>query len=334
MVREGLGTPVEAREINDDAQPHITVGHQLFGVSLSGGGIRSAALNLGILQSIDEQQLFDEVDYLSTVSGGGYTGTAISSFMRKRNKEEFETEFDLEEDQIHLPETTRVAANTRFGEILNRLKKRFGWMPKFWLFFFEMFSWVNHRLRWVNVSDGGHIENLGVYELLKRRCQLIFIGDGEADPNGVFDGLSTLVRLAKIDLGIDIEFEDDLALLASSETDPRHFSIGKVKYPQTETNSQLETGYVIYLKSGMPKTKDLVLENYLRVSPSFPHESTLDQNFDESQFEAYRRIGYLNTVELLRWLADANEIPAHYAGLLAAVEQKSSGKKTKRKKKV
>ena len=43
-----------------------------FGMGISGGGIRSATLNLGILQGLARRGLLPYVDYLSTVSGGGY----------------------------------------------------------------------------------------------------------------------------------------------------------------------------------------------------------------------------------------------------------------------
>src|ERR1700735_579509 len=46
----------------------------LVGVAFSGGGIRSATFNLGVLQALAELKLLHRVDYLSTVSGGGYIG--------------------------------------------------------------------------------------------------------------------------------------------------------------------------------------------------------------------------------------------------------------------
>ncbi|UFZ01741.1 hypothetical protein LQG66_20720 [Bradyrhizobium ontarionense] len=57
----------------------------------------------------------------------------------------------------------------------------------------------------VNLSDGGHIENFGVYELLRRRCKYIVAIDGEQDPKMTFGGLTTLQRLAAIDLGVTID---------------------------------------------------------------------------------------------------------------------------------
>ena len=47
---------------------------KLFGVCISGGGIRSATFGLGVLQGLVEKKLLSKADYLSTVSGGGYIG--------------------------------------------------------------------------------------------------------------------------------------------------------------------------------------------------------------------------------------------------------------------
>ena len=46
----------------------------------------------------------------------------------------------------------------------------------------ELFAQSNGRSRYVNVSDGGHFENLGLYELVRRRCRYIVVSDSEADP--------------------------------------------------------------------------------------------------------------------------------------------------------
>ncbi len=64
---------------------------------------------------------------------------------------------------------------------------------------------MSERKPWLNLSDGGHIENMGVYELLRRRCKFIVCVDGEADPESTFHGQMTLVRHAQIDFGVRIE---------------------------------------------------------------------------------------------------------------------------------
>ena len=63
----------------DDAGNARNPADSLVGLALSGGGVRSAAFNLGLLQSLHEDDLLRHVDYMSTVSGGGYVGASLSS---------------------------------------------------------------------------------------------------------------------------------------------------------------------------------------------------------------------------------------------------------------
>jgi hypothetical protein len=55
-----------------------------FGIALSGGGIRSATINLGILKTLNKFGILKRADYLSTVSGGGYTGAYVQAMLREK----------------------------------------------------------------------------------------------------------------------------------------------------------------------------------------------------------------------------------------------------------
>src|SRR6185312_11436851 len=69
----------------------------------------------------------------------------------------------------------------------------------------EMFGRLDEEHALVYLTDGGHIENLGLYQLLRRRCRLIVVVDAEADPAFGFPSLVRLERYARIDLGIRIK---------------------------------------------------------------------------------------------------------------------------------
>ena len=73
------------------------------GLALSGGGIRSATINLGVIQRLMESGFFKRIDYLATVSGGGYIGTALSSLLASRRHTGFDAQaFEFgEHDQPH-----------------------------------------------------------------------------------------------------------------------------------------------------------------------------------------------------------------------------------------
>jgi hypothetical protein len=143
----------------------------------------------------------------------------------------------------------------------------------------------------LNVSDGGHIENLGVYELLRRRCKYIVAIDGEQDPKMTFHAFTTLQRLAFIDLGVTIDIDlDDLRLNARGLT-RSHFSFCRIGYPASSRDSTPEYGYLLYLKLSLTGNEGEFIRRYRLDEPSFPHQPTADQFFTEAQFEAYRSLG-------------------------------------------
>ena len=300
---------------------------KLLGLAFSGGGIRSAAVNLGCLQILNQVGVFKNIDYLSTVSGGGYLGTSISTFMRTNSA--MAAEVETVERKNMVEQMLGVA--------------RFRWMPRFFLLYNEMFSLLDATSQFINVSDGGHIENLGVYELLLRRCEVIIIGEGEADPDGKFEGLSTLMRLAEIDHNIRIEFSDgslermfgkpkrlrsilndatsDSIGTANNDPEKSHYTVGKIHYPARE-GKEIETGYILYLRSTLTGKEDQIIKSYERANAAFPHEATVDQMFNEGQFEAYRRLGVKMMTEALAEIGKPieGEIEYSYGNLKSSLE--------------
>jgi hypothetical protein len=137
----------------------------------------------------------------------------------------------------------------------------------------------------VNVSDGGHIENLGIYELLRRRCKFIIAVDAEADPNIRFGGLLNLIRFARIDMGITIDIDLEPVRRGERGFNLQHGAVGTIDYGDGEV------GHLMYIKSSMTGDEDYVRDYHAR-SPSYPHESTTDQFFSETQFEVYRWLGF------------------------------------------
>lgn len=178
--------------------------------------------------------------------------------------------------------------NIRLGYWVRNPKKkarRYGGVPGLSFLLREMLGWMNEKTPWLNVSDGGHIENLGVYELLRRRCKYIVAVDGEQDPKMTFAALTTLQRLAQIDLGIKIDINLDDLRLNDKGFSRSHFRFCRIKYPD-ETY-----GYLLYLKLSLTGNEGEFLRRYRLDEPAFPHHPTADQFFTEAQFEAYRSLG-------------------------------------------
>lgn len=130
----------------------------------------------------------------------------------------------------------------------------------------EAFGSLNAKGSHVNLSDGGHIENLAIYQLLKRKCKLIISVDGEADPEMAFNGLVTLIRYADIDMGITIKID-----LADIRTDKEgiskaHWTLGTIQYGQGDDGKE-EIGHLLYIKSSLTGDETEYIRAYRRKNP-------------------------------------------------------------------
>jgi hypothetical protein len=154
----------------------------------------------------------------------------------------------------------------------------------------EAFGLTNARHPYVYLSDGGHFENLGLYEMVLRRCHCIVVVDAGCDPHATFEDLGNAIRKIRIDLGIDIEVNlDALRRAAGSTTCSRHHAIGSIRYDTVDATAA--AGTLLYLKASLTGDEPSDIQDYAARHPAFPHEPTSDQFFDEAQFESYRRLG-------------------------------------------
>ncbi|MBX3620172.1 MAG: patatin-like phospholipase family protein [Rhizobacter sp.] len=166
----------------------------------------------------------------------------------------------------------------------------------------ELLGRTNEKSAWVYLSDGGHFDNLGVYELVRRRCRFIVVVDAGADPAMSFGDLGNCVRKCRVDFGVNIRL--DLGEFNLQGKPPRpavsHVT-GKVYYPSVGGQPQFE-GDIVYIKSSLPTTGDRPpadIVSFQCDNPLFPHQPTTDQWFTEAQFESYRQLGYWITKRAL-----------------------------------
>jgi len=161
----------------------------------------------------------------------------------------------------------------------------------------EMFTrWkLNEKASYVELTDGGHFENLALYELIRRRVKLIIVCDAGADPEFQFSDFANAVEKARVDFGTLILSNcDDLKVLVPHEKDgadtiksaERGYIKSTIIYPD---NSR---GCLLYIKTTFYEKLSADLYGYKMAHPEFPDEPTSDQFFDEKQFEAYRELGY------------------------------------------
>lgn len=164
-------------------------------------------------------------------------------------------------------------------------------------FFMEMFGLTSETERWVYLTDGGHFENLGLYEMVRRRCRLIVVSDAGCDPDYTFEDLGNALRKIWIDLGVCIDLHG-LDLLKKrfkerptpAEQAP-YWAIGDIRYGEADGGNS-QDGLLLYFKSGLHGTEPMSVLSYAIAHGTFPHETTLNQFFSESQFESYRMLGY------------------------------------------
>jgi patatin-like phospholipase len=151
--------------------------------------------------------------------------------------------------------------------------------------FREAFGLLDAHGAHVNVSDGGQIENLAVYELLRRRCRLIICVDASEDSDMSCPCLADLLRYARIDFGIEIDINIDPLRRGPTGDSAAHWVTGAIHYGANET------GHFVYIKASVSGDEPQAVRDFRYRDPAFPQDPSSNQSYPESQFEAYRALG-------------------------------------------
>jgi hypothetical protein len=207
------------------------------------------------------------------------------------------------------------------------------WWPLY--FFYELLGRIGSENKMINISDGGHIENLGAYELLRRGCRLIISVDAGEDALYSFADLNNFIIRARNEMGLEIRFRPheqpeelirprptqvysakryavaDIYKCWEEVADPTEKDGKKIiNYSEKERNALGPIGTFVYVKSSVraPEGKpDLDKKDELKFGtykykiyhPEFPHEPTSDQFFDKIQWESYFQLGRYIGAEVL-----------------------------------
>jgi hypothetical protein len=170
----------------------------------------------------------------------------------------------------------------------------------------ELMGRTTDRRPYVYLSDGGHFDNLGLLEMVRRRCRFIVVVDAGADPEYGFADLANAVRRIRIDLGVRVELDAvDMSVARQRHGNP-HCLTGTVHYDQVDGGGAV--GTLVYLKPALSGDEPVDVRNYAAAHPAFPHESTLNQWFSEAQFESYRMLG-VHTVEAIAGTDRGRPVP-------------------------
>ena len=160
----------------------------------------------------------------------------------------------------------------------------------------EMFGRTSDRDPYVYLSDGGHFENLGLYEMILRRCRFIVVCDAGCDPAYRFDDLANAIRKVRLDFGVDIEFPDGLGIAGPTAVCRARAAIGRIRYSCLD--ARYEDGVLLYLKAALCGDEPVDVATYATAHPPFPHQPTTNQWFDAAQFESYRMLGLHSVMSL------------------------------------
>lgn len=171
----------------------------------------------------------------------------------------------------------------------------------------EVFGVHPYFQRLLHVTDGGHYENLGLVEALRRRCELIYVFDSSGDTPPSAATLAEAIRLARDELGVDIVMHDPWALEPGSgmQLDPTTelaalnarlsataVVIGTIKYPaESGLPENCRLGLLVFAKSLLWGRLPYDVLSYAIKNPQFPHDTTADQWFTEGQFSQYKALG-------------------------------------------
>ena len=168
----------------------------------------------------------------------------------------------------------------------------------------ELLGRNNLDAAYLYVTDGGHYENLGLVEQLRREAQWVFCIDAAGDQVDTFHTLGEAIGLARSELGVDIVInpDKDMALVADPHPHgPKHapwvrqgFCLGTIHYP-----GRAEPGRLVYVKAAVTPDAPWDVRNYSMEHPVFPTDPTLDQLYDAERVEAYRALGEFLTEQAL-----------------------------------
>ncbi|MGO9930662.1 MAG: GMC oxidoreductase [Steroidobacteraceae bacterium] len=174
--------------------------------------------------------------------------------------------------------------------------------------------------RYWYLSDGGHFEGTGLYELIRRRIPFMVGVDSSQDSSYLFDDLAELVRVARLDFDAEFHwmnrqqgatgwqaFDQSAQLfhgiplvvkewvnpdaLGSIDTLSRHGPHVAALAAITYAGAPQPSSWLLYVKAVVPNDCPQDVRTYAEEHADFPNEPTVNQFFSDEQWECYRKIG-------------------------------------------
>lgn len=174
--------------------------------------------------------------------------------------------------------------------------------------FDEALGKTNDKSPYIYLSDGGHFDNFGLYEMILRRSRFIIVSDASTDPDYCYESLAYAIRQVRVDFGVPIEFRGKLQLGKNPGGEANKYcAIADIRYscvdkpdpkpddkpdvkPEVKPDADYD-GVLIYIKPSLDGSEPADLLNFHESDPAFPQDTIVDQWFGEAQFESYRMLG-------------------------------------------
>ena len=179
--------------------------------------------------------------------------------------------------------------------------------------FDEALGRTDDKSPYIYLSDGGHFDNFGLYEMILRRSRFIIVSDASTDPDYCYESLAYAIRQIRVDFGVPIEFRGKLQLGKNLSQPNKYCAIADVRYscvdkPGGSPDPDYD-GVLIYIKPSLDGSEPADLLNFHESDPAFPQDTIVDQWFGEAQFESYRMLGSHMIAKLTSYVVVDKTLP-------------------------
>jgi hypothetical protein len=198
----------------------------------------------------------------------------------------------------------RMSAPSVWSRFAARVFFRFT-QPNLRLLMAEAFGHHRVRTSWLYVTDGGHFENLGLVEALRRGAAEVFVFDASGDSVTSWNTLGEAIALARSALGVEIDIEPEKMVRDGHVVQP--YVHGTFTYTWDEDRPH---GIIHLVKLGVWPGAPWDVQAYKSRHPTFPCDSTIQQMYDDEEFEAYRALGRAATHSMLESFVPVPDAPA------------------------
>jgi hypothetical protein len=166
--------------------------------------------------------------------------------------------------------------------------------PTLGLFWAEAAGRLSYRATWMYVTDGGHYDNLGLVEALRRGASHIVVLDASGDKADTWFTLGGAIALARADAGVEIELDPTAMCPSWCDLAPGQvvhpWAHGRFSRPQ-EVPGLPQHGEIWVCKLGWWAGAPWDVRAYAGGHPTYPTDSTLEQLYDSAEFDAYQQLG-------------------------------------------